>query len=248
MNYNEIEKNLKLQIINQNIYHSRYGNYKNLPLYKPVKFKSSDINVLFEQLNKIPQVFVINKHPIHIIEELGTKCSPVILNTVGREFDGTKLELCNGLRDHTFILRTNFNAVLGKTPPFPIEDTECIYIKNLSIIRGKKLNGLNLEDIQNFSTIITSPFNKPNDNTDYIKTVSMIDSVFKIAINEGHGVLILSTFGDNDSDIIKIYNLAILKYGHLFTSIIIGIPEWETELFSLYNKHIIIPNKIVDQI
>ena len=45
----------------------------------------------------------------------------------------------------------------------------------------------------------------------------------------------MTNFGDNDEDenptedIIKIYNYCIYKYGHMFSHIIIAIPEYDTQ-------------------
>ena len=257
INYNEIDKNIKVNIINQNISQSKYGLYKSLPLYKPVKILLSQCDIELYEINKIPNVFVINKHSLNIVEEINTTDNlPLVVHVVGSEFDGSSLQLCNGLRDHTFILRTNFNAIVGLDNIFSFDNNECIYTSLLHIIRGIKLNGLTIDNVIPFSMVIAAPAYKRINVTDYvssdyfIKTISIIDTIFKIAIMKKHSILILTNFGDNDEDknstddIIKIYNLCILKYGHMFKSIIIAISEYDEELYKYYLNNIIIPKNL----
>jgi hypothetical protein len=257
INYNNIDKNKKINIINQNIYQSKYGMYKHFPLYKPIKISLSQCNIEIYDINKIPQVFVINKHPLNVVEELGRLNEPpFILHVVDRSFDGNGLQLCNGLKDHSLLLRTNFNATFSQNNPFPLENIECIYIKSVVTIRGRELNGLKDDETFNFSLGISAPIyrrnniNEPVSSDNFIKTICIIDTIFKVAIMQKHSILVLTNFGDDDDDknstddIITIYNACILKYGHMFTSIIIAIPEYENVLYNIYSKNIIIPKNL----
>lgn len=257
INYNDIDKNLKMNIINQNIYHSKYGLYKQHLNNKLMKITNNHCKIEIPDLNKIPNVFVINKHPLNVVEGLGlSDIYPCVMHVVDRSFNGNSLHLCSGLKDHTLLLRTNFNAVFGQNNIFPLENTDCVYIKTIVTIRNKELNGLKDNEISKFSVIICSPIYKRKDlnenvsSTDYIKTISIIDNIFKTAIMNHNPILILTNFGDDDDDknstddIINIYNACILKYGHMFTSIIIAIPEYEPILYNIYANKIIIPKNI----
>lgn len=252
INYNDINKNIKINVINQNIYHSKFGVYKHLPIYKPIKITPEQCKIDIPELNKIPQVYIINKHPLNVIEGLGhLDTPPCVLHVFNRSFDGTGLQFCNGLKDHTLLLRTNLNVVLSNSNLFPFENTESIYVKSVSIIRGKNLNGLKDNELLNFSLILSAPIYKKNNISDpvssdnFIKTISIIDTIFKIAILQHHTVLILTTFGDDDDDknssddLISIYNACILKYGHMFSSIIIAIPEYDNLVYNFYSDKII---------
>ena len=91
-------------------------------------------------------------------------------------------------------------------------------------------------------------------SSDYIKTCTIIENVFQIAIGQDHEVLILTPFGhkeDNNpiEDIIQIYNFCIMKYGHKINKVIIAIPPYYPKnLYLKYLQGIIKPNEIVEEI
>jgi len=91
-------------------------------------------------------------------------------------------------------------------------------------------------------------------SADFVKTCTIIENVFQIAIGLNHQVLILTPFGheeDNNpiEDIIKIYNFCIMKYGHKLKSIIIAIPPYYPKnLFTMYSQNIIKPNELVQEV
>jgi predicted nucleotidyltransferase len=95
--------------------------------------------------------------------------------------------------------------------------------------------------------------NKMNSN-DFINTCTIIETVFQTAIARGHPILILTPFGHEEennpiSDIIKVYNYCIYKYGHWFKRIIVAVPTYYPKsVFDSYQQNIINPIDIVSEI
>ena len=109
--------------------------------------------------------------------------------------------------------------------------------------------------------ITCSPISKPElidgkmNAEDFLKTMTIIETVFQTAILGKNKVLLLPLFGldDNDEnpidDIIQIYNYCILKYSHKFDNIIIYIPEYvPIEAYDLFENSILKPINITKKI
>lgn len=261
---------MKKSLINQTISCSKVGPYKDIPRYKPIVFQfiqNFDAGVP----NNICNVKIMNEHILDVAElyaekginfSTGNNMNPVILNVVGREFSGSNLENCEEMRDHLINLRTTFNNSLGVDNYFPMKEEESVYMKLIMIIRTKNVSGiLNFTQCYRTSMITTAPIMTTKlfpDNRmyieDYIKTCTIIESVFQLAICKNHKVLILPPFGHEDDnnpvdDIIKIYNYCILKYGHYFNEIVIGVPKYYPKtVFINYEKNIVKPQLIVSEI
>jgi len=269
----KIAPGVRKNIVNQNITQSKIGLFKKYPNFRPVTF-SCYSNYSPGVPNNICEVKVTNEHVLDIAENYAekgvnftptNKMSPVILNTVGKEFSGTNFESSDEIRDQVINMRTSFNNTVGTNSPYPTKDTDCVYSKSVTIIRPKNfLNNQFLPYPQTYRTamITTSPIkctellsdNKMN-SIDYIKTLTTIECVFQAAIAGFHPILILSPFGYNEQDnnptedIIKIYNYCIFKYGHRFKEIIVGIPPFlPKQVFDKYSKEIIKPQDMVAEI
>jgi len=268
-NQSKNDKYRKRQLISINMYQSRFGLYKNIPVFPAMKV-TPVTNFKIGQINNTCNVFVINKHPLDIVSEFVVKGSnymlhkgifPVLINTVGQEFSGTNYEANEGIRDDSFNLRTNFNNTTTRHNPYPIKDNECVYSKCVTVIRNPTLYGLSLDDIYHFSLITAIPVNKPKMiddtrmmSTEYIKTMNTIDCIFQVAMANFHNMIILSPFGANEDenpqeDIIKLYNWFIFKYGHKFKYIIIAVPpQFDKKVFELFDKNIIKHQDLVKSI
>jgi hypothetical protein len=267
---NKIDPRMKKSLMNQTISFSKLGPYKMVPKFKPITFQFIQ-NFNPGAASNICEVKVIYEHVLDILEmyaEKGTNytannnMNPVVLNIVGREFIGSNLESSEEIRDEIINLRTTFNSSIGTSPPFPLREDECVYMKSITVIRPKNVHGFfGFQQSYRTALITTSPLkiNKllPENrmkSTDFIKTCTILESVFQVAICKNHPVLLLTPFGhqeDNNpvDDIIKIYNYCILKYGHYFKTIIIGIPpHYPRTVFQNYEKNILKPNEIVLEI
>jgi len=268
MNPFNINFDVKKNIINQNTYHSKYGNYKDLPLIKPIK------NIFLPNydpglISKLCDVRVINKHAINIldtllnkgVENLIKKNLPVVVQCVGSDFIGTNFETLDGIRDELFLLKTNFVGVLRQDNPYPIKDGECVYSGLVTTIRDDNANGLSYDKLFGYSMITCSPICKPEiingkmNAEDFLKTMTTIETIFQTAILGKNKILLLPLFGldDNDEnpidDIIQIYNYCILKYSHKFDNIIIYISEFVPhEVFELFDQSIVKPIEITKKI
>lgn len=261
---------MKKSLINQTISCSKVGPYKDVPRYKPIVFQFIQ-NFDAGSPNNICNVKIMNEHILDVAElyaekginfSTGNNMNPVILNIVGREFSGSNLENCEEMRDHLINLRTTFNNSLGVDNYFPIKEEESVYMKLIMIIRTRNVSGiLNFTQCFRTSMITTAPIMTikllPDNRMymeDYVKTCTIIESVFQLAICKNHKVLILPPFGHEDDnnpvdDIIKIYNYCILKYGHYFNEIIIGVPKYYPKtVFVNYEKNIVKPQIIVSEI
>jgi hypothetical protein len=192
----------------------------------------------------------------------GNNMNPVILNVVGKEFSGTNLESNENVRDQIINIRTTFNNSIGTNNVYPMKEDECVYSKIVTVIRPKNPM-IFLPYQQTFRTAVITAAPIPAEVlldgdkmmvSDFIKTCTIIECVFQTAISTRHTVLILSPFGheeDNNpvEDIIKIYNYCILRYGHLFKKIIIGVPpRYPKGIFQSYEKGIIKPTELVTPI
>jgi len=253
----------------QNIYESKYNNYKSLPIYKFVKN-----NFLNEynpgNISNICDLKIINSHPIDILDELLQKGQnnllsqniPLVVQCIGKEYKGDNPELFDGIRDLTYIIRTNISSIFKLGNCFPIEDKECIYTKLITTIRDKNGQFLSHDKLYGFSLLSVSPIEQPELNNeykmnsnDYIKTLSVIESIFQTAIASNNKIIILPLFGQHEKDanpiqdILMIYNYCILKYSHKFTNIIISIPEEMVEDYSsIVNETIINPIELTKSI
>ena len=291
MNYENInpknfDPKIKNQIVNQNIYHSGYGNYKVCPVTGSIKFPyKSAYNP--GTLDTICKVMVRHKYAIDVADSLvdhglnslsGTKIVPVVMYPMGHEFTGTNFESREGIYDENIILRSNYPYIVKKQPElFQIKNGQktVVYSNPITIIRDSNYNPLHYDKVFKIS-VVTLCFEKqeehlteiistvkPKDkNTKERKILSSVDmltiqmyleNVFQVAICGYHDVILLpifsKEFGIPIEDQILVYNLCIMKFGHMFKAIIICVPPHENiELFEYMDKEIIKPQEITKEI
>ncbi len=274
----KLDKRLKRSYVSHTLTCSQIGLYKKFPVYAPIIFPFVDD---FEPgpPNNICEVSVEHDHVIDIAEiyaEHGVNnygsynnMNPVILNSVGKDFNGSNFEDNDQIRDEIINIRTTFSNTVnaGNKYPYPMKEAECVYSKILTIIRPKNVHTTKLDYFlpwpQSFRTAIitATPIKADKDNMlnggsrmgslDFVKTCTVIEAVFQAAIKFNHPVLILAPFGHLEEnnpieDIIRIYNYCIFKYGHWFKKIIIGIPpHYPDGVFAVYNKEIVRPQELV---
>jgi hypothetical protein len=269
MNINSSNPDYKRIIINQNITQSKVGTYNKIlimPCIKNSYFRNFNVS----PISNVCNVKVINKHYIDILDVLLLKGIqnikkqniPVIVQNISREFTGSNLEREEGIQDSPTLLRTNLSVACRMNDPFPIKDSEVVYLPLVTTIRDKNCQFLNYSQIFSYSLIYSVPIEEPTlvddekmNVEDYMKTLTVIETAFQTAIAKNHKVLILSPFGLNENDenpiddIIKIYNFCIYKYGHYFNNIIISIPkDYPSEVYDIFNDDIIKPQELTEQI
>lgn len=264
----KLDNTSKRSLINQNISACRVSFYKNFP--KTESIKISYVRCDPGKTDSICEVKVMYEHSLDVASKFvdigkdnftkNNKYNPVVINIVGNEFTGDNFESCEEIRDVMLNIRTSFCVNPIKKNTYPLNDRECVYTPLVNVIRSKNPQQLlPWNSVYRVGFITVSPIYQNKaikyfSSNDFIKTCTIIENIFQIAIGQDHKVLILSPFGhteDNNPicDIITIYNLCIMKYGHKLEKIIIAIPPYyPKEIFEEYNEKIIKPNELVKEI
>jgi hypothetical protein len=268
-NINDIKKR-NTRIINDNIYQARYGIYASCPKSGSIKFqylapRECDPG----PTTNICNVFVINKHPIDVVNEITTKGVqnfnnqkiPVMMYPVGRDFLGVNFESREGIYDETLLLKTNYASNISRcNKHFPIkEDNEVIYTQCVIALRDNYFNFMSANNIYQMGVITISPFLDPKIiesekclvPSDLLKIQILMETIFQVSIYGNHNVLILTPFDSHYKipidDQIKVINLCILKYGHKFKDIVIAIPKFMDKSVNNYFDEKIIKPQIITQ-
>jgi hypothetical protein len=281
VNPQSFDPKVKNQIVNQNIYHSGYGNYKVCLVTNSIKFPYKN-TYNPGTINNICKVLVHHKHAIDVANTLSdhgvssitaNKPIPAIMYPMGKDFIGTNLESREGIYDETIILRTNYPYVIKRQSElFNSKDNlkSVVYSNPITIIRDNNYNPLPYDDL--FKTgVITLCMDRQKDllvedtgekkkdskkllsSNDMLLLQMYIENVFQAAICGYHNILLLPIFsrefGVPIEDQITIYNLCIMKFGHMFKAIMICIPPYEdTDLFEYLDKEIIKPQEFTKDI
>jgi hypothetical protein len=256
---NKIDSNRsKKYLMGQNIYICKYGQLQNLPLFKSIKtYYNSEFDMATP--SSFCDVHVKAVHPLILAKEFVQKgLNPVILTTVSHEFNGSNIEASEGMNDDILNMRTNFHRTFNNNGLYPIKGAETVYAPYVTIIRDDGFN-INFNDMFRVGVIVASPLHEPKleedvfNLNDYYITKEIIEIVFQTAISGNHNVLILTDFGCKVNknplkDIVDIFNMHILNYGHMFKYIVFAFHiNEQTDLmyYSYYSKEIIKPQDLV---
>jgi hypothetical protein len=107
--------------------------------------------------------------------------------------------------------------------------------------------------LPNISIITAQALYEPNlinnhlRTQDYADMLSTVEAIFQTAFYSGTEILILTDFGCREdknplSDIVRIFNNCLYKYGHLFKYIVFSIPiltKEDIDNYNYFNEHII---------
>lgn len=271
MNPKDIDLRIRNKLVNENIYHSGYGEFRTCPVMNSVRFQYRK-NYDPGTINELCKVLVYQAHPLDIAHTLcdhgmdalisGQLPVPAIMYPMGREFVGTNLEMREGVYNENIILRTNYPYVIKKQPELfekINEDYHVIYSNPITVIRDQKYDPIKHEDIYKVG-VITTPYSLMNkllddklSSADLLSFQIILETVFQTAICGYHEVLIIPLF-DNEfkipvNDQIMIYNLCILKYGHKFKGIMVCVSPYEdSELFNYVEQNIVNFNLLTKEI
>lgn len=270
----KINSQMKQQLATMTITQAKVGSYKAYPQPKTQIFNYVENSNIIEP-NNICFVDVLYDHAIDIASVFALKCSnklsqqtkpPLVLNVIGKMFNGENIDSNLNIRDEIINIRTNFCCSINNTiiKSLPLKDNQCMYSNNNIVIKSKDaMNFYNYDQSYVISIVSISPVETPQPNLlpnnrmnieDYVKTCTKIETLFQLAIAGEHKILLLTPFGHTDEfnpieDIIKIYNYNICKYGHLFDKILFCIPpHYPKTAFDLYCKNIIKPHQLVEEI
>ena len=255
---NRVDSNrLKKYLIGQNIYMCKYERLQNLPLFKSISvYYNSDFSTPNPCSFCDVQVKAI--HPLIIAKEfIKQGLNPVILTTVNSEFNGCNIEASEGMYDDILNLRTNFHRTISPGL-YPLKGPCVVYAPCVTVIRDENLT-INPTEMYRVGVIVACPLNEPKlekeslNLNDYYITKEILEIVFQSSISSNHNVLILTDFGCKTNknplkDIVDIFNLHIMNYGHMFKYIVFAFQINEnTDLmyYTYYSKEIIKPQELV---
>jgi hypothetical protein len=251
-----LDKLAKKRFMGQTMYmFSKAGMYN---CFMPYMLKSNTSaylhNFQMPQPSEFPMVEITAEYTLDIAKEYVLKGNnPIVLNLVTKQFDGTNIEACAGIKDENINYRTNFFQTINAMSLYPLPDGRVVYSPRIFLVRDGSLGWELPANVKHIAMITASVINDPPlvdenmmDEDSYIKTAHTIEAVFQTAYYYHHDILILNDFGCRDdklpiSDIIDIYNGALLKYGHLFKQIIFSIDCRRYEgvtIFTEFNKGI----------
>jgi hypothetical protein len=249
----------KKKYIYENNYQSRFGTYKSI-LTAPPKKNNYDAHFNIDNQNTMCDVLVRHQHGLDLVKDLKVQgFYPVLVSNINTAFDGNKMDTFDGFHDEYLLYRTNYCKTVVPNI-YPLHGPEVMYNYGLSVIRDDKLTFIeDPKQIIMFNQIVTSPIESPKlqkkklSIEDYILTKELIENIFQTAILGKNDVLLLNDFSCKNTkipidDIIFLYNMNILKYGHYFKYIIICIPIMEQpdrHIYAYFEQNIIKPQNLV---
>lgn len=274
INPKSINANIKLQLINDNMIKSSHENYKICPINQSVRFTYKKKYVP-RNIDSICKVYVYQNNAVNIANKLCDHGAdslktidpniPIIVQIINKSFNGRNFESTENVYDDHIMLKSNYSFVIKKQYELfeNNNNISSIYSFPITFIRDDQYK---LTQIQNlFKTgVITIIYEKQNDliecdqnycltSNDFLHLRMYYDTIFQTAISTGHKIIILSVI-DNSFDVpindqIKIFNLCIMIYGHLFKSIIICIPPNESnDIYMHFDEYIIKPQELTKKI
>lgn len=214
---------------------------------------------------------ILSDRGINSLKNINPDDSPVLVQLVNKTFNGRNFESDDIVYDNDIMLRSNFSYVIKKQYDLfeeyqnnsPKKTISSIYSFPVTFIRNNALKLYSAPELFKTATI-SIIYDKQNDlikvdndycltSNDFLHLRMYYDTIFQSAISARHKIIILSlideSFNVPYNDQIKIFNLCIMLYGHLFKSIIICIPRHESQhVFSHFDEHIIKPQILTNKI
>jgi len=251
----------KKTILSQNTYMCKFGQLKDKSNYGCIKNhyqENYDVGIAYNFCD----VYILKVPAIDIAYEfIKMGLSPVIVTNITNDFKDNNVENLDGVYDVMTLIRTNYNLIMKMNGNFlPVHDNEILYNPEVIILRDENLNFYQNEI--NKISIISNNLNKKDYQfgkkrfsfESYIKLKIKLETIFQTAHLSGHDVLILNDFGIGSNlfpikEIIDLYNLCILKYGHLFKYIIFPFTIKDSRdiaSHAVFLKDIIKPQEILD--
>lgn len=225
INPRNLNPKVKNNIVNQNIYHAGYGNYKVCPVQASVKFPYKN-TYNPGTINVVGKVLVQHKHAIDVADSLcdhgldsltAVKPIPAIMYPVGKDFVGSNFESREGIYDENVILRTNYPYVIQKQHELfsrAKEDEKFVVYSNpITVIRDSNYNAHQYSNVFKIGLItlkyhrqneLLADSNKSDKSKDTIKMLyssdmlylqMYLENVFQAALCGFHDVLLLPILG-----------------------------------------------------
>jgi len=265
---NNIHKNNYLKLCNEIkvLFDCKLKNKNTMPVINSIKFKYTDIENNFANINGINETYnvpIVSVHPLTPVELLNNlynnpqsglsinvnNINSCIINCLNSDFSGGK-EQFKYIYDLDLYFRSNIYKVIDTNDKiYPLDNNVILYSKNIMCVK-------NLPNIILTSVITIMPGKKEENDLDYyIKIKHLIKNIFKIAILQKHNILILndlfcSNIGFPMRYIVAMYNYYISKFGNMFKHIYICIsPTDKTkETLDYFVKNIFKPQDLFENI
>lgn len=250
-------KQYKKDLVTQNMRLIDYGPLKNLHIYKSIRNKYND-DFQIQNSDTFCEVYVLKDITnITVAESYSGKYNIAVVNMITDDYDGGSVQSSRGFIDDTINVRTNLYKSIANT--YPTNKGEVAYSKDVTVIRNSKyqINPKDFFKINVITTLIHFLGQNQSDVTinDYMLVREIVETIFQTAIISHDEVLILSDFGCISNgkmikDIVDIYNLCILRYGHYFKYIIILIDVKNSNNMAHYYyflKNIVVPQDLIDR-
>lgn len=207
------------------------GQYKNIPINKSEKY-CYDPNFIIIKTDYKPVLRVLPNDCLEIAEcFVNHGYNPVVLNMCDFAWPGAQIEMGGYAQEESLFCRSNYFKTLNlQTGLYPINGPECIYSKDVLVIKDVDLSKLYKPFYVSF--IACAPIKQYQSNIlsddEYDMTFMKLSNVFQSASIKSHDCLVLSSFGCNQyknpqKQIIEIFNKLIETYGHLFKFITFAI-------------------------
>lgn len=221
----------KMKLVQENRYHCSHGRYKQMPNPKSLKsFYTENMNISPPYM--YCNVDVSNKHPVDVAYEYRQKNSKtVIINTVFDDFAASNLDKCELMKDTTVMVRTNYvRTLMNNYDLFPLNAPDVIYAPHAYIIRSTDLVQVAPRNAIR-TAIMTVPLKEHKGDTtlEFYQLMSqVVDTIFQTAMKGEVDTIILNDLGTKTdgydvSDLCRMINSSIFRYGHMFKNVIIAL-------------------------
>jgi uncharacterized protein (TIGR02452 family) len=233
------------------------GTYGRLTYEKSSTYSSSDSRFKkFEDKNKFEKttIEVINSDVLEIAQmlsslsyaEIGSKI--LVLNLASNSQPGGGVKRGAIAQEEELFRRTNYFMSLTEGF-YPLKKTNVIYTPNVLVVKDKNYN--DLKTTFYVSMLAAAAIRRPEltkDNTykdhDYTIMLQTVENIFRHAYSLGYTTLVLGAlgcgaYGNPASEVIKIFNTCLLKYGEYFKRITFAVLSKGTSNYSLFDKGIV---------
>lgn len=265
---NSVSDTMWLSIINHNYNFCKFGMLKSLHYPHSVKEQfDNEFSKTQTKIDNICNVEIRQMHPLDIAREYSiigannfsqNHKNALVINMVSNNYTPNNYGYKKGIRDDIINLRSCLRVVDKDEQLYPLgKENSVIYTPTVNIIRPSyDLTKIyKFDELYQVAMVTVSPHYKERQDVftknEFIETTKKIESIFQVAIKHLHKILILPCFGFTDnndiSEVILMYNLCILKYGHYFDKIIFGIDIRFGEIIHAFDKKIIRPNLLSDK-
>lgn len=220
--------------------HSRlfYANDKNFVKVKiESKYEKTNINILNDDVLTAAEM----------LYKLG-ETNILVLNLASWQNVGGGVDRGAAAQEEELFRRSNYFLSFDNRY-HPLKKAESVYTPIVTVIKDPHY--LNLTNPFKVSMLAMPAIKCPHltaDNKfnkrDYQSMCVIIENIFKVAILENHGTLVLGSLGCGcymcpPDEVVKIFNIYLKKYNKCFKNIVFAILSKSDDNFKIFNQHIV---------